>query len=83
MSINSHGSCFNAEQVAGTKGDHAIQKQQAQQRLNLPFFPIFFLIFYAIITYGLIFAAQQTLALAAAEGKSLRCDIPRFPRAAR
>ena len=31
-------------------------------------FPIFFLLFYAIITYGLIFAAQQTLTLAAAEG---------------
>lgn len=31
-------------------------------------FPAFFLIFYAIITYGLIFAAQQTLTLAAAEG---------------
>ncbi|WP_412103100.1 TadE/TadG family type IV pilus assembly protein [Polaromonas sp. SM01] len=31
-------------------------------------FPAFFLIFYAITTYGLIFAAQQTLTLAAAEG---------------
>lgn len=31
-------------------------------------FPIFFLIFYAIVTYGLIFAAQQTMTLAAAEG---------------
>ncbi|WP_120971801.1 TadE/TadG family type IV pilus assembly protein [Comamonas sp. lk] len=31
-------------------------------------FPIFFLIFYAIVTYGLIFAAQQTVTLAAAEG---------------
>lgn len=31
-------------------------------------FPVFFLIFYAIVTYGLIFAAQQTLSLAAAEG---------------
>ena len=31
-------------------------------------FPIFFLIFYAIVTYGLIFAAQQTITLAAAEG---------------
>jgi len=31
-------------------------------------FPVFFIIFYAIVTYGLIFAAQQTLTLAAAEG---------------
>ncbi|MFC6280289.1 MULTISPECIES: TadE/TadG family type IV pilus assembly protein [Polaromonas] len=31
-------------------------------------FPAFFILFYAIITYGLIFAAQHTLALAAAEG---------------
>ena len=31
-------------------------------------FPIFFIIFYAVVTYGLIFAAQQTLTLAAAEG---------------
>ena len=26
-------------------------------------FPIFFIIFYAVVTYGLIFAAQQTLTL--------------------
>ena len=31
-------------------------------------FPIFFIIFYAVVTYGLIFAAQQTITLAAAEG---------------
>lgn len=31
-------------------------------------FPVFFLILYAIITYGLIFAAQQSLTLAATEG---------------
>ena len=31
-------------------------------------FPLFFIIFYALVTYGLIFAAQQTLTLAAAEG---------------
>ncbi|KAF1046396.1 TadE/TadG family type IV pilus assembly protein [Xylophilus sp.] len=31
-------------------------------------FPAFFLLFYGIITYGLIFTAQQTLTLAAAEG---------------
>jgi Flp pilus assembly protein TadG len=31
-------------------------------------FPLFFLIFYAIVTYSLIFAAQQTLTLTAEEG---------------
>lgn len=31
-------------------------------------FPALFLIFYAIVTYGLIFGAQHTMALAAAEG---------------
>ncbi len=31
-------------------------------------FPLFFVIFYAIITYGLIFVAQQSITLAAAEG---------------
>jgi len=31
-------------------------------------FPLFFLIFYAILTYGMIFVAQQSITLAAAEG---------------
>jgi Flp pilus assembly protein TadG len=31
-------------------------------------FPLFFLIFYAIVTYSLIFVAQQTLTLSAEEG---------------
>ncbi len=31
-------------------------------------FPLFFVIFYAIVAYGLIFAANQTLSLAAQEG---------------
>lgn len=31
-------------------------------------FPAMFLIFYAIVTYGLIFGAQHTMSLAAAEG---------------
>jgi Flp pilus assembly protein TadG len=39
-------------------------------------FPIFFLIFYAIVTYGLIFAAQQTLTLAAAEGARAAVRYP-------
>lgn len=39
-------------------------------------FPLFFLIFYAIVTYGLIFAAQQTLTLAAAEGARAAVRYP-------
>lgn len=31
-------------------------------------FPLFFLIFYAIVTYSMIFVAQQSLSLAASEG---------------
>lgn len=31
-------------------------------------FPLFFLILYAIVTYGMIFAVQQSLTLAATEG---------------
>jgi hypothetical protein len=39
-------------------------------------FPAFFLLFYAIVTYGLIFAAQQTLTLAAAEGARAAIRYP-------
>ena len=39
-------------------------------------FPIFFIIFYAVVTYGLIFAAQQTLTLAAAEGARAAVRYP-------
>jgi Flp pilus assembly protein TadG len=39
-------------------------------------FPIFFIIFYAIVTYGLIFAAQQTLTLAGAEGARATVRYP-------
>lgn len=42
-------------------------------------FPIFFLIFYAVVTYGLIFAAQQTLTLAAAEGARAAVRYPSVP----
>ena len=31
-------------------------------------FPVFFLVFYAIVTYSMIFVAQQSLTLAASEG---------------
>ncbi|AOK29917.1 pilus assembly protein TadE [Burkholderia singularis] len=31
-------------------------------------FPLFFMILYGLVTYGMIFAAQQTLTLAATEG---------------
>lgn len=39
-------------------------------------FPIFFIIFYTVVTYGLIFAAQQTLTLAAAEGARAAVRYP-------
>ena len=42
-------------------------------------FPIFFIIFYAVVTYGLIFAAQQTLTLAAAEGARAAVRYPSLP----
>jgi Flp pilus assembly protein TadG len=48
---------------------HACGAQCGAMSIEFAFiFPALFLIFYAIITYGLIFAAQHTLALAAAEG---------------
>ena len=56
------------------------KKQQGAAAIEFAFlFPIFFLIFYAIITYGLIFAAQQTLALAAAEGARAAVRYPSVP----
>jgi Flp pilus assembly protein TadG len=48
-------------------------KNRKHQRGNMAIefaivFPLFFLIFYAIVTYSLIFVAQQSLTLAAEEG---------------
>ena len=37
------------------------------------------MVFYAIVTYGLIFAAQQTLTLAAAEGARAAVRYPAIP----
>ncbi|WKL13572.1 pilus assembly protein [Comamonas testosteroni] len=59
-----------------------MQLKQQQGAAAIEFaivFPIFFLIFYAIITYGLIFAAQQTLTLAAAEGARAAVRYPSAP----
>lgn len=42
-------------------------------------FPAFFVIFYAIVSYGLIFAAQQSLTLAAAEGARAALRYPVNP----
>jgi Flp pilus assembly protein TadG len=57
-----------------TVGRH-FQQQRLQQRqrgvaaLEFVFvFPLFFLIFYGIVSYGLILVAQQSITLAAAEG---------------
>ncbi|MES2024386.1 MAG: TadE/TadG family type IV pilus assembly protein [Pseudomonadota bacterium] len=50
-------------------GKNAFKKQQGAAAIEFAFvFPIFFMIFYGIITYGLIFVAQQSITLAAAEG---------------
>ncbi|GGB97797.1 hypothetical protein GCM10007205_03850 [Oxalicibacterium flavum] len=46
-----------------------IRRQQGASAIEFALvFPLFFLIFYAIITYGLILVAQQSVTLAAAEG---------------
>ncbi|WDD94368.1 pilus assembly protein [Burkholderia sp. FERM BP-3421] len=47
-------------------------------------FPLFFVIFYAIVTYGMIFAAQQSLTLAATEGAraALNYQVATTPTAA-
>lgn len=42
-------------------------------------FPAFFIIFYAIVSYGLIFAAQQSLTLAASEGARAALRYPVNP----
>lgn len=56
------------------------KKQQGAAAIEFAIiFPIFFLIFYAIVTYGLIFAAQQTLTLAAAEGARASVRYPALP----
>lgn len=48
---------------------HDVDKQCGAAVIEFAFvFPIFFVIFYAVITYGLIFVAQQSITLAAAEG---------------
>jgi Flp pilus assembly protein TadG len=58
----------------GTAGRHFQQQRQQQRQrgvaaLEFVFvFPLFFLIFYGIVSYGLILVAQQSITLAAAEG---------------
>jgi len=48
---------------------HDFDRQRGAAVIEFAFvFPVFFVIFYAVITYGLIFAAQQSITLAAAEG---------------
>ncbi|MNR82739.1 TadE-like protein [compost metagenome] len=45
------------------------KKQKGAAAIEFAFvFPVFFLIFYGIVTYGIIFVAQQSITLAAAEG---------------
>lgn len=48
---------------------NTMRKQRGASAIEFALvFPLFFLIFYAIITYGLIMVAQQSVTLAAAEG---------------
>jgi Flp pilus assembly protein TadG len=48
---------------------HAWQTQRGVAAIEFALvFPLFFVIFYSIVTYALIFAANQTLSLAAQEG---------------
>lgn len=65
-------------------GSHAGRARRQHGVVSIEFafiFPVLFLIFYAIVTYGLIFAAQQALSLAAAEGAraSLRYQAAEAP----
>ena len=56
---------------------HSVRLQKGAAAIEFAIlFPIFFLIFYAVVTYGLIFAAQQTLTLAAAEGARAAVRYP-------
>ncbi|MEK6348329.1 MAG: TadE family protein [Burkholderia sp.] len=47
-------------------------------------FPLFFMVLYSVVTYGLIFAAQQNLTLAATEGAraALNYQVSTTPQAA-
>lgn len=56
-----------------------MQKKNTKGAVAIEFaivFPVFFMIFYAIVTYGIIFATQQTLTLAAAEGARAAVRYP-------
>lgn len=51
------------------KAHRALSTQRGASAIEFALvFPVFFMIFYAIISYGLIMVAQQSISLAAAEG---------------
>ncbi len=63
-------SCVSTHASLAASGCHIrMHRQQGASAIEFALvFPLFFLIFYAIITYGLILVAQQSVTLAAAEG---------------
>ncbi|RYF83265.1 MAG: pilus assembly protein [Comamonadaceae bacterium] len=59
----------NVLSLNGARATDWARKQRGSASIEFVLlFPALFLILYAIITYGLIFGAQHTMALAAAEG---------------
>lgn len=66
---------------------HAPLRRSERGSMSVEFaliLPAFFMVLYAVITYGLIFAAQQNLTLAATEGAraALNYQISSTPQAA-
>ncbi|WP_076594138.1 TadE family protein [Herminiimonas arsenitoxidans] len=60
---------MKSQSVVRRNNVHTPKKQRGAAAIEFAaVFPIFFMIFYAIITYGMIFVAQQSITLAAAEG---------------
>lgn len=62
------GACLTGSRARRSSGIVAIEFAMI--------FPAFFVLFYGIVTYGLIFAAQQALTLAAAEGARAAVRYP-------
>ncbi|MBI0328830.1 TadE/TadG family type IV pilus assembly protein [Burkholderia plantarii] len=66
---------------------HAPLRRKERGSMSVEFaliLPAFFMVLYAVITYGLIFAAQQNLTLAATEGAraALNYQVSSTPQAA-
>lgn len=69
LPLSCNTSAIKLSRTNAHKNSQNIKRQSGVAAIEFAFiFPIFFLIFYAIITYGLILVAQQSITLAAAEG---------------